>query len=138
MKRLTAIALAGALAGAIGVGQAQAQAPAPGADYEQTAAWTGAQLGDMCGSKPDTARGLAAINLCHGYARGAVAAYTQLQAGSRRPLKLFCLPPADTISASAVLNDYVAWVKSTPEHAKERAVDALFAFLGIKFPCGKS
>jgi hypothetical protein len=134
MKRLTAIAMAGAFACAVGVGEAQAQA----ADYEQTAAWTGAQLGEMCGAKPDSARGIAAINLCHGYARGAVAAYTQLQLGSRRPLKLFCLPPADTVSATAVLSDYVAWVKTAPEHAKERAVDALFAFLAIKFPCGKS
>jgi hypothetical protein len=134
MKRLTMTALAGALACALGASQTTAQTVQ---NYQQGVAMTGGKLGEFCAAKPDDGLGTAELNLCHGYARGAVATYLALQAGSRYPLKLFCLPPVETISASAVLNEYAAWIKTVPQQAQAQAVDALFAFLGTKFPCGK-
>jgi len=107
------------------------------ADYPTAKIQSGAELGELCAAKPDGGLGTASINLCHGYARGAVAAFQQLQAGSRHPLKIFCLPPSGSVSATEVLQEFAAWVRAKPAQAKERAVDALFAFLGIKFPCGK-
>jgi len=136
MKRLKMFMYAGALGCALAAGGAQAQGTGT-ATYESTGAWTGEQLGELCSAKPDNAQGIAMLNLCHGYARGSVAAYQQLQAGSRRPLTLFCLPAAGTTSANAVLGEFATWVKTTPAVGKERAVDALFAFLAAKFPCGK-
>lgn len=136
MTRLKMYMIAGALGCALAAGGAQAQGTGTAA-YENAGAWTGEQLGQLCAAKAETAQGIAMLNLCHGYARGSVAAYQQLQAGSRRPLNLFCLPAAGTTSANAVLAEFATWVKATPAAAKERAVDALFAFLAAKFPCGK-
>lgn len=134
MKRLKVPALAGALVCALGAGQAQAVTEQ---DYQKAQAMTGGSLGELCSAKPDGGLGTASVNLCHGYARGAVSAYLALESGLRQPLKLFCLPPVETIPASTVLNEYAVWVKSEPQQAKAWALDALFAFLGTKFPCGK-
>ena len=134
MNRMAAMFLTGALAFSSAPTGAVA---ATSHNYPNTPVRTGSELGEFCSATPDGAMGTAALNLCHGYARGAVSAYTQLQAGSRYPLKLFCLPPTDTISASAVLLEFATWVKGNPAQGQERAVDALFSFLGIKFPCGK-
>ncbi len=105
--------------------------------YQNAPVWSGTDLAGLCAAKADGAMGTAAINLCHGYARGSVAAYTQIEAASRRKLKLFCLPADAGNSASAILAGFPAWVGADAARGKDHAVDALFGYLREKFPCGK-
>lgn len=105
-------------------------------DYQDKPLTTAADLALLCAAKPDGDVGTAAINFCHGFARGAVAAHLQREAASRRPLKLFCFPTPSPASGPT-LDAFAAWVKDNPAQGNQKPVDGLFRFLGMKFPCGK-
>jgi hypothetical protein len=124
-----------AVALAIGVSGGVAQAVTV-QDYQNTALTSAADLAALCSAKPDDSVGTAAINFCHGYARGAVATYMQREAASRRPLKLFCIPTPAPVPGPT-LTAFAEWVKANPQYANDKPVDGLFRFLGITFPCGK-
>ena len=133
MRKLGQSLAAAALAIGLSGGVAQAVTVQ---DYQNTVLTTAADLATLCSATPDDSVGTAAINFCHGYARGAVATYLQHDSATRRPLKLFCIPtpaplPGPTLTA------FAAWVKANPQHANDKPVDGLFRFLGITFPCGK-
>ena len=53
-------------------------------DYQDKVLTNAADLADLCAAKPDDSIGTAAVNFCHGYARGAVALQLQRDAASRR------------------------------------------------------
>lgn len=105
-------------------------------DYQDKPLTNAADLALLCGAKPDGAVGTAALNFCHGFARGAVAAHLQREAASRRPLKLFCFP-SPSPAPGPTLDAFAAWVKENPAQGNQKPVDGLFHFLGMKFPCGK-
>lgn len=105
-------------------------------DYQDNKITTATDLALLCAAKPDGGVGTAALNFCHGYARGAIAAHLEREAASNRPLKLFCFPTTAPASGP-ILSEFAAWVQENPAQGSQRAVDGLFRFLGIKFPCGK-
>ena len=98
-------------------------------DYQDKPLTTAADLALLCAAKPDGDVGTAAINFCHGFARGAVAAHLQREAASRRPLKLFCFPTPSPASGPT-LDAFAAWVKDNPAQGNQKPVDGLFRFLG--------
>lgn len=105
-------------------------------DYQDKPLASAADLADLCAAKPDDSIGTASLNFCHGYARGAVALHLQREVASRRPLNLFCFPTPAPVP-SATLDAFAAWVKASPARGALKPVDALFQFLGERFPCGK-
>jgi len=105
-------------------------------DYQDKPIVTAGDLAMLCAAKPDGGVGTAAVNFCHGYARGAIAVQLLREAATRRPLKLFCFPdPAP--APGPTLEGFAAWVNANPAHGREKAADGLFSFLGEKYPCRK-
>ncbi len=93
-------------------------------------AHTAGDLAELCAASPKDPLGDAKINFCHGFAQGAITAELRRTEGQ----KLFCFPsPAPT--RTATMNEFVAWVRSMPEHKTLPAVDGLYQFLGQRFPC---
>lgn len=93
---------------------------------------TAEQLAALCGANPREAAGDAKLNYCDGFAQGAVDVELT-HAGANKP---FCFPhPAP--SRRTTLNEFVHWVRASPEHRKLSAVGGLFQFLGERFPCNK-
>jgi Rap1a immunity proteins len=89
---------------------------------------TAGDLAELCGANPREPQGDARINFCHGFAQGAV------DVAMRAEKKPFCFPtPAP--SRTTTLGEFVNWVKSTPAHRSESAIDGLFHFLAERFPC---
>jgi len=105
-------------------------------DYQDKLLTSAADLADLCAAKPDDSIGTAALNFCHGYARGAVALQLQRDAASRRPMNLFCFPTPSPVP-STTLAAFAAWVKADPARGGLKPLDALFQFLNERFPCGK-
>jgi hypothetical protein len=99
-KKPAACLFAGALALAAPFGAARALTAE---QYQNANVWTGAGLAQLCAATADGALGTGALNLCHGFARGAIAADLQIEAASRRKTDIFCLPTASPASANAVL-----------------------------------
>ncbi len=91
---------------------------------------TANELADLCGANPKEPAADAKINWCHGFAQGAVDVELR-RAGEKKP---FCFPSPPP-SRSATLGEFVAWVRSMPDHRSLGALDGLFRFLGERFPC---
>ena len=94
---------------------------------------TAEDLVALCGVSGDEPKATAAIHFCHGFAIGAYRFYEATMKASS-PTEIVCLPNPHP-SRDQVLAEYVAWAKANPQHQQERAVDNLFRFLGMKFPC---
>jgi hypothetical protein len=91
---------------------------------------TAGDLAELCAANPKDPLGDAKINFCHGFAQGAIAVELRHTEGK----KPFCFPnPAP--NRTATMNEFVAWVRSMPDHRNPAAVDGLFQFLGERFPC---
>jgi hypothetical protein len=91
---------------------------------------TANDLADLCAANPKEPQGDAKINFCHGYAQGAIAVEMR-HAGDQKP---FCFPsPPPT--RTQTLSEFVSWVRATPEHRNETALDGLFKFLAERYPC---
>jgi hypothetical protein len=91
---------------------------------------TAGELADLCAANPREPAADAKINFCHGFAQGAV------DTGRRRAqeMKLFCFP-SNPPPRPVVLNEFVNWVRASPEHRNQEAVTGLFHFFGERFPC---
>ena len=91
---------------------------------------TAGDLAELCAASPKDPQGDAKINFCHGFAQGAITVELRHTEGK----KLFCFPsPAPT--RTATMTEFVAWVRSMPDHKTPPAIEGLFQFLGERFPC---
>ncbi len=91
---------------------------------------TAGELADLCAANPREALGDAKINYCHGYAQGAIQAEIRRSEGK----KAFCFPnPPPT--RTATMNEFVNWVRASPDHRTPPAVEGLLQFLGERYPC---
>ncbi len=91
---------------------------------------TAGDLAELCAASPKDPQGDAKINFCHGFAQGAITVELRHTEGK----KPFCFPsPAPT--RTATMNEFVAWVRSMPDHKTPPAIEGLFQFLGERYPC---
>lgn len=88
------------------------------------------ELADLCAANPAQPATDAKINFCHGFAQGALDAVRR----RAQDTKKFCFP-SNPPSRSAVLGEFVNWVRSLPDHRNQPAVDGLFNFFSERFPC---
>ncbi len=101
-------------------------------DTRDFATRTAGQLADLCAAKPVDAKGTAANNFCHGFAQGVVDMKLQQDRAAGKPS--FCFPnPAP--KREATLDEFVTWVRAQPSRLSAPPTDALFQFLGERFPC---
>ena len=94
---------------------------------------TAGDLAELCGAKRTDATGPERINFCHGYTEAGF----EMELKRERSVKKsrICLPtPAPT--RTATLNEFVGWVRSTPERASKPALDGFFEFMSQRYPCG--
>ena len=70
---------------------------------------------------------------CHGVLVGAYGVYDATIKGESR----FVCPPTPAPNRAKVMNDFVAWAKSRPQHMKDRPLDTLFRYLAETYPCKK-
>ncbi len=88
------------------------------------------ELADECAANPREPGADAKINFCHGFAQGALDAVRR----RAQETKKFCFPP-NPPSRSAVMAEFVAWVRSLPDHRSQSAFDGLTNFFAERFPC---
>ena len=87
-------------------------------------------LAELCAASPKDPQGDAKINFCHGFAQGAITVELRHTEGK----KPFCFP-SPTPTRTATMNEFVAWVRSMPDHKTPPAIEGLFQFLGERYPC---
>jgi len=91
---------------------------------------TAGELADLCAANPKEALGDAKINFCHGYIQGAIQTDIRRSEGK----KAFCFPnPQPTRTETT--NDFVKWVRASPDRKTPPAVEGLFQFLSERYPC---
>ena len=88
----------------------------------------------LCSVDPTTLNYSAATSFCHGYISGAYH-YYKLLALANPSHKFICLPSPPPTRTTAI-NAFVVWMKENPRYHDGVAVDALFRYLGEKYPCG--
>lgn len=96
---------------------------------------TTADLVALCAADKMEPMGTAALNFCHGYVVGAVRV-AQAQAVASRGTKLFCLPEP-TPNRDQAIGEFVKWAQADAKAMAMRPYDAMFAYLGAKYPCSK-
>ena len=97
---------------------------------------TTGDLVELCTAAPDNAMGTAAVNICEGFAQGAVLVEMQNQVAFRGP-KLFCMPNPPP-SRNQALSEFVNWARSSPDRLAQSSTDGLFRFLNERYPCPPS
>jgi Rap1a immunity proteins len=91
---------------------------------------TAGELADTCATNPREPAADAKINFCHGFAQGAIA----VELRHTTDKKPFCFPsPAPT--RAATMGEFVGWVRAMPDRRSMPSSEALFRFLGERFPC---
>lgn len=106
---------------------------AQSADLEDFHLNNGAGLVELCGVPANDPRHVNAREFCHGYLVGAYQYYDATEPASNR----FVCAPNPRPSLGEVMDGFVAWAKTHPEHMNERAADALFRYLAEAYPCKK-
>ncbi|MFC7476980.1 Rap1a/Tai family immunity protein [Dankookia sp. GCM10030260] len=121
------------LATALGAGLLAAPASAQVTDQAFRGGSTG-DLAALCGATAADPMHTAALNWCHGFIVGAGQYHHSMTDAGAGPKALFCLPnPEPTLEQARLA--FVAWAKSHPHHAAERAVDGLSRFAAETWPC---
>ena len=87
----------------------------------------------LCDPTSNDAMANAGINFCHGYVQGAVGVEMQHEAASRS-MKLFCLPSPPP-SRNEAIAAFVKWAKSAAQRQDGPPADAIFRYLGERYPC---
>ena len=122
--RLATMLAAGLAVLSIDVGIARAQAP--------TSTVTTAMLAEACGASGTDMIGATAIGYCRGFITGAGQYHTEMSTG-RTPI--FCLPTSPSPTLEAVQVSFVAWARSNPQRAEEKALDGLLRWAADTYPC---
>ena len=91
---------------------------------------TAGDLAELCAANAKDPLGDAKINFCHGYAQGAITAELRRPDGN----KTFCFPSSPP-SRSQTMSEFVGWVRANADRRPLPSVNALFRFLGERFPC---
>jgi hypothetical protein len=77
----------------------------------------------------------AALGFCHGYGVGAVHYYLAAHSGPEAK-KFVCLPEPRP-SRSEGVQMFLAWARENPQYLNEPAVETIFRWLAMKWPCPK-
>jgi hypothetical protein len=93
----------------------------------------GHDLAALCGAGPGDPYFERALSFCHGYLVGSYDFYKGTSAG-RPSRQLVCLPKPPPARYEVALK-YVEWAKRNPQNASESAVDALYRFAALTWPC---
>jgi hypothetical protein len=95
-----------------------------------------ADLVAICSTPANDSMYPAAISFCHGYAVGAYQYYQATVSGPEgKPF--VCVPTAPPPTRSEGLQMFVAWARNNPQHMGEPAVETLFRWLAVTWPCRK-
>ncbi len=89
----------------------------------------------LCTAGKDDPNAIAKLNLCHGFAEGAVAVELERDQASRGA-RLFCLPSPPP-ARSAALAEFVTWAKAVPGRVETRPAGGLLGYLVDRYPCAK-
>ena len=128
MKRqLTALAFAGAVLASAGAGAAVTK--------ENFQLRDGNDLLAVCGVGASDPNATAAIHLCHGFLVGIYETHKGLT-GNARSKRFTCLPEPPP-SRNEVAGRYVLWARKNPRDLTESAVDTVYRFAGVTWPCRK-
>jgi len=107
--------------------------PAMAAEKEEFHVKNASGLVELCSVPADHPHHVNAREFCHGYLVGAYQYYDATEPASDR----FVCAPDPRPSLGDVMDGYVAWAKTHPQHMSERAADALFRYLAEAYPCKK-
>jgi hypothetical protein len=91
---------------------------------------TTGELADTCAANPRQPGADARLNFCHGFAQGAIAVELH-HAGEQKP---FCFPRPSP-SRAETMNQFVGWVRASPDRRSMPSEEGLFKFLAERFPC---
>jgi len=94
---------------------------------------SGNDLAALCGAASSDPYFERAIAFCHGFLVGSHDFYKGTSAG-RPSRQLFCLPKPPP-ARYEVAQKFADWAKRNPQNASESAVDALFRFATVTWPC---
>jgi hypothetical protein len=94
---------------------------------------SGHDLAALCGAGPSDPYFERALAFCHGYLVGSYDFYRGTSAG-RPSRQLVCLPKPPP-ARYEVAQKFTEWAKRNPQDAGEAAVDALYRFAAITWPC---
>lgn len=92
-----------------------------------------ADLISVCTKAPSEPIYASAIAFCHGILSGAYGYYDASTPTSDR----FVCAKQPYPKRSKVMNDFVAWAKTRPQHMPNHAIDTLFIYLAEAYPCKK-
>jgi hypothetical protein len=95
---------------------------------------TGAQLVDLCSTKPDDPLYTAAIHMCEGFGVGVYRTILALTT-YKGAQPLFC--PQEGITRDEAFAMFREWAKSNMQHASEPPADFIARFLIETSPCPK-
>ena len=89
----------------------------------------------VCGVDAGDANAVAAIHLCHGFLIGIYETHKGLT-GNARTKRFTCLPEPPP-SRNEVASRFVQWARKNPGDLSESAVDVVYRFAGVTWPCRK-
>jgi len=92
-------------------------------------------LAALCAAAPVDATGAAARAWCHGFIVSAAQYHGSLAAANPATARVFCVPVPDSLTLDQVRNAFVAWSRSNPQYARDRAIDGLMRFAAATWPC---
>lgn len=103
------------------------------AEEENYLLGTAGDLAALCGTPADAPDYSAAIHMCQGFFIGVHHLHTAMHADGSKGL--YCVPADARPSRNAVVEQFVAWVGSTPEAASWPAVEGVVRFAASAYPC---
>jgi hypothetical protein len=93
----------------------------------------GNDLAALCAAGPSDPYFERALAFCHGYLVGSYDFYKGTSAG-RPSRQLVCLPKPPP-ARYEVASKFADWARRNPQDASESAVDALYRFAAVTWPC---
>jgi hypothetical protein len=128
--RVTAVALGAALVGV------RLVMPATAAVNEsEFPPKTVADLVAICNVSKDDPLMTASVNYCHGFIEAAVIV-EEAHSSQHHARHLFCLPSPPP-ARSAAITDFTVWANEKSSRLDQPAIDGIFLYFAIKYPCGK-
>jgi hypothetical protein len=126
-KQLIALAIAGVTFGSVGAGA--------GVTRENFLVRDGNDLLALCSVEAGDPNAAAAIHFCHGFLLGIYETHKGLT-GNARSKRFTCLPEPPP-SRNEVASRYVLWARKNARDLSESAVDTVYRFAGVTWPCRK-